>query len=105
MVRHVLTELAWRTVIIDPTPGEVTLQGEHRAVAGVVLLHPGQDQGYVERFASVGQVEMFQVFVSEERKDGLELPPDGVGEEGVILDETDDLLGPANKTEARSKSR
>ena len=101
VVRHVLTELVRRAVIIDPTAGEVTLQGEHRAVVGVVLRHPGQDQGDVERFASEGQVEMIQVFVGEERKDWLELPPDGVGEEGVILDETDDLLGPAYKTEEK----
>ena len=99
LVRDIFTELTSLTVIIDTTACQVALQREQVAVVVVVLSQPAPQQGDIQGFVLVGQVQMVQVLVGDQVQQRLELPSNRVGEEGVVLDQSDDLSCPVNQAE------
>ena len=65
-------------------------------ILGVVLSEPGYHLAQVNLSSIVLQVT--QVLVCEQLHQGLQFSSDGVGEECVILNQGDDVLGPVHQT-------
>ena len=65
-------------------------------ILGVVLSEPRNHLAQVNLGSIVLQVT--QVLVSEQLHQGLQLSSDGVGEECIILNQGDDVLGPVHQT-------
>ena len=105
LVRDIFTELTSLAVIIDTTACQVALQGEQVAVVLVVLGQPTPQQGDIEGLALVGQVQVVQVLGGDQIHQRFELPSYRVREEGVILDQSDDLPCPVNQAEIQIRDR